>query len=116
MKPILPLFLFLLVLVAVGVLAQGITHKRPPQVTLDAPTKRKLVEKAVTLKAGDSFQTVTNALGKPTTDTNYGDDWHILEYHIQIWEGAYGEDAEFLKIRLDKSNRVISIWVRAELK
>jgi hypothetical protein len=59
---------------------------------------------------------VTNALGTPSTDTVYADDWHILEYHMQIWDGAYGEDAEFLKIRLDHSNRVVSLWLRAELK
>ncbi len=107
----------LIVIVSVGaVFAQGITHMRAPKVSLTAQAKRTVVEKAIMLKRGDHFQSVTNTLAVPTTDTNYGGDWHILEYHMQVWEGAYGEDSEFIRIRLDQSNRVTSVWIRAELQ
>lgn len=124
MKPIL---LFLLVVATVAAIAQGITHRLAPTVSVDVPTKRKLVEKAVVLKAGDSFQTVTNALGKPTADTthttrpdpqtgSFRQTGRFLEYHMQIWEGAHGEDAEFVKISLDEDARVQWVVIRAKLR
>jgi outer membrane protein assembly factor BamE (lipoprotein component of BamABCDE complex) len=98
--------------------AQGITHKYSPSVSLDVPTKRKLVEKALTLKAGDTFQTVTNTLGQPTTDTDFGDDFHYLDYHIQAWnhEGIASSDAEYLRVRLGPDKRVVSVWIRVDMR
>jgi len=110
----------LVIAAAATALAQGITHRNPPSVSLDIPTKRKLVEKALTLKAGDSFQTVTNTLGQPTTDTNYGGDFHYLDYHMQAWKGERVDDdchdAEYVRVRVDQSNRIVSVWIRVEMK
>jgi len=114
-----PTLLFLLVAAAAAALAQGITHRNPPSVSLDGPTKRKLVEKALTLRAGDSFQTATNTLGTPTTNTNYGGDFHYLDYHMQAWQRERVDDsreAEYVRVRVDQSNRVVSVWIRVESK
>jgi len=119
MKPIL---ILLLVVAAVAALAQGIMRKYPPSVSLDVPTKRKLVEKALTLKAGDSLQTVTNTLGKPTTDGNWGSDYHVLDYHMKAWSNEWtnplyqpSADTEYVRVRLNQSNRIVSVWILAEL-
>src|SRR5580765_8366908 len=100
-----PTFLLLLVAAAAAAaLAQGVNHRTPQSVNLDVPTKRKIVDKALTLRAGDSFQTVTNALGKPTTDTNYGADYHYLDYHMRAWKDAFpSSDSEYVRVRLNQS-------------
>ena len=113
-----PTILLLLVVAAVAAMAQGIMHKNSPSVSLDVPTKRKIIEKALTLKAGDSFQTVTNTLGQPTTDTDFGPSFHYLDYHMQAWrnEGVSSSDVEYVRVTLNPDKRVRSVWIRVEMK
>ncbi len=124
MKPI--LFLLLVAAVAATALAQGVNHRTRWTVNLDVPTKRKIVEKALSLRTGDSFQAVTNALGKPTTDTNYGGDYHYLDYHMQAWQRWTGDtnyvsdvsssDSEYVRVRLSQHNQVVSVWIQVETR
>ncbi len=78
-----------------------------------------VVEKALKLKAGDSLQTVTDTLGNPTTDTNYGGDFHYMDYHMRAWQRERvddSRDAEYVRVRVDQSNRDVSIWIQVEIK
>jgi hypothetical protein len=45
---------------------------RTAESTLDASAKRALVEKAIKLKRGDKYQSVTNALGTPSLEIATG--------------------------------------------
>jgi outer membrane protein assembly factor BamE (lipoprotein component of BamABCDE complex) len=126
MKPI--LFLLLIAAVAGVALAQGVNHRTGQSMNLDVSTKRKIVDKALALKPGDSFKTVTNALGKPTTDTNYGGDYHYLDYHMQAWlrwTGVFGSnyvsdvsssDSEYVRVRLNQCNQVVSVWIQVDTR
>jgi len=110
----------ILMLVATGVQAQ--TH---PSFQLDPDAKRKLVQKAAALEGGDSYQTVTNALGSPSLDQRYAQkegDKRImirsLKYYAVIWEkgGAGSWHDESIDVSLDEKNRVRSVRINVTLE
>ena len=109
----------LLFLVAPVVLAE-----QHPSFQLDATAKRKLVEKASALKVGDSFQTVTNALGTPTFDGTFASKesgrrvGRSLKYYAVIWQrGLVNQfNDELVDITLDERGRVRSIYIRVTLE
>jgi hypothetical protein len=113
------------VLTLLLVMLATVAHaERQPSFQLDAPAKRKLVEKAMALRIGDSFQTVTNALSKPTydqTDRTKERGRHIsrsLKYYAVIWElGLVNElHDELVEVALDEKDRVRSVRIRVTLK
>jgi len=86
--------------------------------------KRTLVEKALALKAGDSYQTVTNRLGVPTNDTkhqNKNGEWigRSLKYFFDskgVDEGdADGPFAESVLVFLDGQGRVRHVTLKVTL-
>ena len=93
-----------------------------PSFQLSAAAKRKLAGQAVTLKAGDSFQTVTNALGVASFDQPLlgKDNREIvgreLRYFAVIWPGADESQNELVDVTLDKAGRVRSVYIRMTLK
>lgn len=95
-----------------------------PSFQLDASAKRKLVEKATALKVGDSFQTVTNALGAPTFGqklTRKEGDRTIgrsLKYYAVIWERGLVNELrdELVDVTLDDKDRVRSVHIRVTLQ
>src|SRR5579871_6083969 len=95
-----------------------------PSFQLSAAAKRNLAEKAVSLKTGDTFQTVTNTLGMASFDQPLmrKDSTEIvgrdLKYFAVIWlPGSTDElQNELVDITLDKSGRVRSVYIRLTLK
>ena len=112
------LVLFLVVLATVAHADQQ------PSFQLDASAKRKLVEKAIALNLGDSFQTVTNALGKPTYDhtgrTKESGRFvsRTLSYYAVIWERGLVNELhdELVDVTLDEKDRIRSIRIRVTLE
>lgn len=98
--------------------------ERHPSFQLDAAAKRKLVEKATALKIGDSFQTVTNALGAPTFDRKIArkENGRILgrslKYYAVIWEHGLVNELldELVDVTLDEKDRVRSVRIRVTLE
>lgn len=94
-----------------------------PAFRLDAKAKRVLVEKAVALKPGDSYQSVTNRLGMPTYDQALArkEDSHVigrsLKYYVVRWEtGLVNEfHDELVDVFLDEQDRVRSVSIRVIL-
>ena len=99
-------------------------EQQHPSFQLDAFTKRKLVEKATALKVGDSFQTVTNALGTPAFDQMLArkESSRIirrsLKYYAVIWERGLVNELrdELVDITLDERDRVRSVRIRVILE
>jgi hypothetical protein len=95
-----------------------------PSFELDASAKRKLVERAATLKVGDSFQTVTNALGVPTVDQRLARKessrviGRSLKYYAVIWERGLVNELhdELVDVMLDEKNRVRSVRIKVTLE
>jgi|SRR5579862_3922313 len=95
-----------------------------PSFQLDAAAKRKLVERTLALKVGDSYDSVTNALGVPTIDQTLMKKetnrivGRSLTYYAVIWErGSVNElNDEFVDVSLDERNRVSSVLIRINLK
>ena len=112
------LTLFLVVLATVA------HAEQQPSFQLDTSAKRKLVEKALALKVGDSFQTVTNALGKATSDqtgTTKESGRFIsrsLKYYAVIWERGLVNELhdELVDVTLDEKDRVRSVRIRVTLE
>ena len=83
-----------------------------------------MVEKAITLKVGDSFQTVTNTLGVPTKDQRLArkeDSRAIgrsLKYYAVIWERGLVNELhdELVDVTLDERDRVRSVRIRVALE
>lgn len=108
-------FLFLAALVA-----QAEQH---PSFQLNAAAKRKLVEKALALKVGDSFQTVTNALGIAGFDQplleQYGHEviGRDLKFYAVIWPPGTADPSqnELVDVTLDKAGHVRSVYIRVTL-
>lgn len=103
------------------VLLATVAHaEQQPSFRLDASAKRKLVEKAMALKVGDSFQTVTNALGKPTYDqigrTKESGRFisRSLTYYAVIWGRSPVNELldELVAVTLDEQDRVRSVRIR----
>ena len=89
--------------------------------------QRKIVEKAIKLKQGDSYQTVTNALGKPDLEKGSGSDGkgptgRLL--HYSLFRGAStrvdceeGFNTRFVQVILDiKTDRVHLVYIHAVLQ
>lgn len=95
-----------------------------PSFQLEASAKRKLVEQAMALKIGDSFQTVTNALGTPTFDQKLARKessrtiGRSLKYYAVIWERGLVNELhdELVDITLDERDRVRSVRIRVTLE
>lgn len=104
------------------ILATILARADQPSFQLSAAAKRKLAEQAVTLKAGDTFQTVTNALGVASFDQPLlGKDNHEivgreLRYFAIIWPGADESQNELVDVLLDKAGHVRSVYIRITLK
>jgi hypothetical protein len=94
-----------------------------PFFQLDASAKRKLVEKALTLKVGDSFETVTNTLGAPTFDQKLVRKerneviGRSLKYYAVVWERGLVNELhdELVDVMLDETDRVRSVLIRVTL-
>jgi hypothetical protein len=90
---------------------------------LDSSAKRKLVEKAIALKPGDSFQTVTNSLGAPTFDQKLvkkeSDEFvgRSLKYYAVIWKHGLVSELhdEYVDVFLDKKYHIRSVHIRVTL-
>lgn len=116
---------FVLLVVTGSVLAQSITDYTR-WVARPAGEHRKLVEKAVTLKRGDSYQTVTNALGKPDLDQAFGatsgrsgPTQRRLHYNLSRPEGFHweSEHARFIQVLINyETERVDYIFIKATLQ
>ena len=117
--PVKTLTLFMLLLAVVARAEQ-----QHPSLQLDASAKRKLVEKATALKVGDSFETVTNALGTPTFDQKLARRkssrvvGRSLKYYAVIWERGLVNELhdELVDITLDERDRVRSVRIRVTLE
>jgi len=87
---------------------------------MDAQAKRALMDKAATLKHGDSYQTVVKLLGAPKSDTGLvrKEDNRVigrsLKYYAVIWElGSVNElHDQYVDVFLDETDRVKSVTVR----
>ena len=118
-------FIALLAIGIVAAVAQSITE-RTKFVSLSGAATRKLLQTAVTLKKGDSYQTVTNALGKPDLDQSGGfrsdrpgPTSRILQYNVSRPEGAsFGnEHAYYVTVSLDfKTDLVTSIFIKTSFE
>jgi hypothetical protein len=96
--------------------------RRKPSFELDNSAKRKLVEKALALKSGDSFETITNALGTPSFDSMASPgprkSGGFLRYDALIWRATAlvsGID-EFIYFHLNDSNRLRKIEISITLQ
>ena len=95
-----------------------------PAFQLDPKAKRFLVEKAVALRPGDSFQSVTNKLGAPTYDQALArkEDSHVvgrsLKYYAVRWEAGLVNELhdELVDVFLDERGRVRSVSIRVTLE
>ena len=106
-------------------LATFLAHAdQQPSFRLSPAAKRKLAENAVALKPGDSFQTVTNALGVATFDQPLmqKDSREIvgreLKFYAVIWQSGLVNESqdELVDVMLDKAGRVRSVYIRLTLK
>src|SRR5258707_758548 len=117
------LVLFLASIVGMWAEAQTTSPKRP-FFQLDAQAKRPLVEKATTLKPGDSFQSITNKLGTPTHDQQLARKetgsiiGRSLSYYAVIWKAGLVNKLhdELVDVWLDDRDRVRSVHIRVTLE
>jgi hypothetical protein len=104
--------------------SEPVTVKPHPSFQLDAGLKRALVEKAVTVKRGDSYEVVLDKLGKPSRDEpliRKEDQRYVgrsLKYYALIWEtGLVNElNDELVDVFLDESNHCHSVYIRVNIK
>ena len=94
-----------------------------PAWTRSPAEKRKLVQRAVTLKAGDTYSAVIAALGEPGDDhqeipkggtVSHG---RLLCYRLSTWEAGLSNTFhdEDIYVDLDTNNVVRKISIRATL-
>ena len=116
--------IFILLLVG-GCALYGQGHfRRRPLFELDNSAKRKLVEKVLTLKSGDSFQTITNVLGTPsfnsmTNAESYKAVGGFLRYDalvVSSYTGLSRVNDELIYLWLDSSNRLTRIEMFVTLR
>jgi hypothetical protein len=113
-----------LLLVAAGLCAGAESPSaQHPSFELDAKAKRTLVERAVVLKLGDSYQSVTNKLGIPTYDQELArKDGRVigrsLKYYLVRWETGLVNELhdELVDVFVDEQGRVRSVLIRATLE
>lgn len=97
--------------------------EQQPSFKLNPAARRKLVESAVALKVGDSFQTVTNALGTPTFDQPVFDKdnpdivGRDLKFYAVIWQHEAPNEMrdELVDVKLDKTGHVRSVYIKVTL-
>jgi hypothetical protein len=114
--------LFLSLLIVTTVFAEPQLKK--PAFQLAASAKRTLVEKALTLKRGDSYESVTNVLGKPTFDQSLDrkeDGRNIgrgLSYYAVVWEAGLVNvlHDELVVVHLDECGRLKSVYFKVTLE
>ena len=100
------------------------TAPKPPWFQLDSQAKRALVEKAVTVKPGDSYQSVTNKLGTPTYDQQLTRKRSsrvvgrsVKYYAVKREEGLMnGRQDELVEVFFDVRDRVQSVQIRVTLE
>jgi hypothetical protein len=94
-----------------------------PAWTRSPPEIRKLVQRAVQLKAGDTYKAVIVALGEPSEDrqlipkdttVSHG---RLLHYRLSTWEAGLSNTFhdEAIYVDLDTNNVVRKISIRATL-
>jgi len=106
-------------LAVMGALAQQVPT--PSGVRLDPAAKRALVERALSLRAGDTRETVIERLGKPAIDraTTMSGSRVIsrsLKYYVQKSTSGGAALDEYIDVYLDKNNRVDAVYLNVELK
>jgi hypothetical protein len=114
----------LLLTISLACAQSKIVNSHPPSFHLDVAAKRKLVEKALTLRAGDTFATITNALGNPTLDqvlfvNKEGRSVdRRLRYNIVIWERDKFDEAldEFITLSLGEGDRLQGFRINVTLR
>ena len=91
-------------------------------IKLPPAAKRALVEKAMTLKKGDSAETVVERLGKPTVDNRLGVGGggfitRSMKFYV-VRSDRRGTEAmdEHIDVYLDKKDRVDGIFIQVELQ
>lgn len=115
-------FLSILCLSLAGV-AFSVEKSKVPSVNLDGKAKQALVETALRLKKGDSYEAVVSKLGKPTFDRllqrkeeqkPFG---RSLKYYAVIWESGLVNEPhdEYVVVSLDALDKVQSITIRVTL-
>jgi hypothetical protein len=117
------LILLLAALVNMSIEAQTPAPKNP-FFQLDARAKRALVEKASTLKPGDSYQSVTDRLGAPTHDQKIARKegsrvvGRSLSYYAVIWQSGLVNELhdELVEVYLDERDLVRSVHIRVTLE
>ena len=99
------------------------TSPPQPEFQIAPSAKRTLVEKAVTLRPGDSYQTVTNALGMPTFDQSLGlkDGRNIgrgLSYYAVMRKTNLVNELqdERVLVYLDERGRVSAVHIKVMLE
>jgi hypothetical protein len=100
----------------------GESPSQSPAAEPRAQIKRALVEKALGLSVGDSYQTVTNRLGTPTFDTKHQDKGgrffgRSLKYsfHSQGTDLLEGPFPESIVVYLDGQGRVRCVTLKATI-
>ena len=109
--------IFLLLLLGACALFGQVQVGRRPLFELDNSAKRKLVEKVLTLKTGDSFQTITNTLGVPSFNSMTNAEAYkamggFLRYDalvVSSYAGLSRANDELIYMWLDNSNRLTRI-------
>ncbi|MET0210594.1 MAG: hypothetical protein ABW220_16220, partial [Burkholderiaceae bacterium] len=76
----------------------------------DPAAKRAIVEKAMTIRAGDTVDAVIAKLGKPAVDRttsmgSYKTITRSLKYHLRKGGAGGGALDEYIDVYLDKNNR-----------
>jgi hypothetical protein len=115
-----------LILLFVTLSAIAATESPPfshPFFHLDASAKRALVEKALTLRPGDSYETVVGRLGKPKIDKvlmrkeSTRVVGRTLKYYAVIWDSGLVNELhdELVDVFLDPTDHVVSVGIRVTL-
>ena len=104
-------------------LTSAIQAQQAPSFELAPDAKRKLVEKAATLKAGDSFQAVSSALGTPNQDQRILQDENgvriplrLLKFDVTVWDKPNAWRNESILVKLDGADRVRSVRINVTLE
>ena len=120
------LYYILCVLCVTRITVSAGSERRPAKTAwfkLDPPAKRVLFEKAVTLKRGDSYESVTNQLGTPTYDrrvapkeSNRIIGRSLTYYAVKLDKNLVNElQDELVDVFLDEKNKVQSVYIRGSL-
>src|SRR5713226_1381721 len=97
---------------------------KQPFFQLPVQAKQTLMEKAETLRSGDSYQTVVSRLGAPTYDQvlmrkeNSRIIGRSLRYYAVIWESGLVNEIhdELVDVILDEKDRVRSVHIKVKVE